>query len=82
MTRLVIVLIVAFLLGTFAGAQTRAYTLAIGMVSATDSESTECYFQFGHASTLALHPKGEPCIQARELVGRTGRLVFMVDDRP
>ena len=83
MTRLVIVLIVAFLLGTFAGAQTeRAYTLAIGSIHPIEQEQQECVFPVGQGAAVLLHPKGEPCVRMRELVGLTGRLVFKVDDRP
>ena len=74
-------LIVALFLGYFVGAvaQERAYTLAIGRIGGTDLELEGCYYQIGAGAMLALHPKGEPCVLARELVGRTGRLVFLLD---
>ena len=59
-------------------AQPRGVTLAIGRFVGTDLEISECYFQIG-AAMLALHPKGEPCVLARELVGHTGRLIFVPD---
>ena len=59
-------------------AQPRSVTLAIGRFVGTDLDSSECYFQIG-AAMLALHPKGEPCVLARELVGHTGRLIFVPD---
>lgn len=57
----------------------RGVTLAIGRVGATDQELQECYFNFGSGAMLTLHPKGEPCVLARELIGRTGALVFVPD---
>ena len=59
--------------------QTRAYTLAIGRVDATHQEAQECYFKFSVAAMLVLHPKGEPCVIVRGLIGQTGRLVFIPD---
>ena len=56
-----------------------AVTLAVGHFGGTDQEIEECDFAIGSGSMLMLHPKGEPCVLARELVGRTGRLVFVVD---
>ena len=81
MTRLWLVLAAVLLLVALAGAQQaeEAYTLAIGRIGGTDLELESCYFQIGEAAMLALHPKGEPCGRARDLVGRTGRLVFIPD---
>ena len=56
-----------------------AWTLAIGRVTSTEQESQECYFPIGQVASVNLHPKGEYCPIARGLIGRTGRLVFMVD---
>ena len=58
--------------------QRESYTLAIGRLGGTDQELQECYFAVGGAM-VALNPKGEPCQIARDLVGRTGRLVFIPD---
>ena len=63
-------------------AQERAYTIAIGAIHPIEQEQQECVFPVGQGAAVLLHPKGEPCIRMRELIGRTGRLVFMVDDRP
>lgn len=60
-------------------AQPRVVTLAIGLFGGTDQEILECTFSIGTGASLMLHPKGEPCIVARELVGRTGTLMFVVD---
>ena len=60
-------------------AQPAQVTLAIGRVGGTNQEIQECYVWFGSWAMLALHPKGEPCVLARELIGRTGRLVFVPD---
>jgi len=54
-------------------------TLAVGHFGGTDQELQECDFAVGIGAMLLLHPQGEPCVIARELVGRTGRLVFVVD---
>ena len=61
--------------------QDRGYTLAIGRFGAADEELSMCTFSIG-AATLHLHPKGEPCLLARDLIGHTGRLVFLVDPPP
>ena len=61
-------------------AQPRTYALAIGRFGATDQELQECYFSIGAGAMLALNPKGEPCTVARELIGRTGTLIFVVDE--
>lgn len=56
-----------------------ARTLAVGRFGATDQELQECYFNLGQGAMLIFHPKGEACPLARELVGRTGRLIFLPD---
>ncbi len=61
-------------------AQGRGYTLAVGRFGGTDQEIQECYFSIGLGAMLTLHPKGEPCVRARELIGRTGTLVFVPDE--
>jgi len=78
-----IVLAALFVLVVIAGARQaeEAYTLAVGRVGGTDLELEGCYFQFGQGAMLALHPQGEPCVTARHLAGRTGRLVFLADRR-
>lgn len=70
--------IISLLVGAALLAQPRTVTLAIGRVGGTDQEIEECWFAIGQAM-LALHPKGEYCLIARELVGRTGTLVFIPD---
>ena len=60
-------------------AQPRTYALAIGRFGATDDELSQCYFNIGTGAMLVLHPQGEPCVVARELIGRTGTLVFIAD---
>ena len=74
--------LVALLIGACAGlldAQPRMMTLAIGRFGGTDDEIGQCYFSVGAGASLALHPTGEPCVLARELVGRTGTLLFVPD---
>lgn len=74
-------LLVAITLGVAAAlldAQVRTVTLAIGRFGGTDQEIQECWFAVGGAM-VALHPAGEPCVLARELVGRTGTLQFVPD---
>ena len=61
--------------------QRESYTLAIGRFGGTDQELQECYFGVGQGAMLTLHPKGEPCQMARDIVGRTGRLVFIADGK-
>ena len=56
-----------------------AYTLAVGRFGATDQEIQECYFNIGPGAMLVLHPNGEPCVIARGLIGRTGKLIFVPD---
>lgn len=79
----VLALLAAMLLGAMVGvwAQGRAWTLAVGHFGGTDMELEGCYFNVGSGAMLALHPKGDPCVIARDIVGRTGRLIFIVDDR-
>ena len=60
-------------------AQPRTVTLAIGRFGGTDQEILECTFSVGTGAALLLRPKGEPCVLARELVGRTGTLTFVPD---
>ena len=59
--------------------QERGYTLGIGRFGATDDELGQCYFSVGLHASLALHPKGEPCVLTKELIGRTGKLIFVPD---
>ena len=75
----VMLAIIALLVGAALLAQPRTVTLAIGRFGATDSEIAECYFNVGFGASLALHPTGVFCPIARELVGRTGTLVFIPD---
>lgn len=56
-----------------------ARTLAIGRFGGTDQEIQECDFAIGGGAMVMLHPTGEPCQLARELIGRTGTLVFLPD---
>ena len=75
-------LLLALTIGVLAAvldAQPRTVTLGIGRFGATDQELQECWFSVGRNAMLALDPKGEPCIVARELIGRTGMLVFVPD---
>lgn len=75
-------LLMALLVGALAGvldAQPRIVTLAIGRFGATDQEIQECWFNIGTGAMLALHPSGEPCTLAREMIGRTGVLMFVPD---
>lgn len=60
-------------------AQSRTVTFAIGRFGATDDELGQCYFSIGQGASLALHPKGEYCPLARELIGHTGTLIFVLD---
>ena len=59
--------------------QDRGYRLAVGQFGGTDAELSECLFSIGPQASLALHPSGEPCVLAKELIGRTGQLVFIPD---
>ena len=56
-----------------------ARTLAIGRFGGTDQKIVECTFSIGNGASLLLHPEGEPCKLARELIGRTGTIVFLPD---
>ena len=77
--RVCLLLLLLFLIASvYAHGQGESYTLAVGRFGGTDQELQECYFAVGGAM-VALNPKGEPCQIARDLVGRTGRLVFIPD---
>ena len=76
---LVVLLILGFGI-VLLSAQSRSVTLAIGRVAATEQESQECVFPIGQGAAVLLHPKGEPCVLARGLIGKTGRLVFVLDE--
>lgn len=65
--------------GATLDAQPRVHHLAIGRFGATDQEIQECYFNIGTGAMLILDPKGDMCSVARDLIGRTGELVFVVD---
>ena len=69
----------ALMLASGAASQSRAYTIAVGRINPTEQESQECVFPIGQATSLLLHPHGEPCVMLRELIGRTGTLVFIPD---
>ena len=74
-------LLAAIAIGVLAAvldAQPRSVTLAIGRFGGTDQEIQECWFAIGGAM-VALHPTGEYCPIARELIGRTGTLIFVAD---
>ena len=74
------ILIAILLTGLVAlSGQDRGYVLGMGRMGATDQEISECYFSVGRDAMLSLHPKGEPCHLARELIGRTGVLIFVPD---
>ena len=60
-------------------AQAGGYTLAVGLFEGTDQEIQECYFGINGGAMLVLHPNGEPCVIARGLIGRTGKLMFVPD---
>ena len=74
--------LVAIALGVAAAivdAQTRTVRLAVGRFGGTDQEIQECWFDVGANAMLALNPNGEPCVLAREMIGRTGTLLFVPD---
>lgn len=84
--RAVVLTLLCLAFGLYVYGQTddERYTLAIGAITANDQEQQECYFAFGgvnavRAAVVSFHPQNEACIRARELVGRTGRLVFVPD---
>lgn len=75
-------LFIGLVLGALAGmldAQPKVVTLAIGRVTATEQEAQECYIYFGYAFVI-FPSAGEFCPIARELVGKTGTLLFVPDD--
>ena len=59
--------------------QARVVTLAIGRFGGSDQEIQECDFSIGSGAMLMLHPKGDFCVLAKELIGRTGVLTFTPD---
>lgn len=82
--RLVAAVGLGVLIGIYAGDWLHAaggpYTLAVGRVTANDQEKDGCMFAFGYHAMLMLHTSGEPCKLALGLVGRTGRLMFVLDE--
>ena len=74
-----LLIIAIFVAGALLWGQDRGYVLGMGRMGATDQEISECYFSVGRDAMLSLHPKGEPCQLARELIGRTGVLIFVPD---
>lgn len=76
---LILTAISLFVLGALLTGQPESYTLAIGRFGATDDELSLCWFNIGEGATLLLHPKGEPCRLAKDLIGRTGKLTFVSD---
>ena len=80
---LVLWIILFVVIAVWLNAQHGGYLLVVGTVTATESEQAECSFGLGTgegAATLALHPKGIPCVRMREFVGRTGTLFFVPDE--
>ena len=71
--------IALFVLGALLTGQPPVTTLAIGQFGATDDELSQCWFNIGDGATLLLHPHGEPCRLAKDLIGRTGVLTFTPD---
>lgn len=72
----------AVVVGTTAAildAQPQTITLAVGRFGGTEQEILECVYSIGAGAALLLHPQGEPCRVARDLVGRTGVLIFVTD---
>lgn len=63
----------------FSQQQDRWYVLAAGKVGGTEQEAQECVFPIGPAAAVLLHPKGEPCVRMRELIGGSGLLVWVPD---
>lgn len=74
-----LVLIALVVVGTVIVGQPRTVTLAIGRVSANDTEREACQFAIGNDASLVLHPQGIPCVLAKELIGSTGTLIFVRD---
>lgn len=78
-TLLVALLIVTALRVLLHGEPPR-WELAMGTVTATSTEASECYITIGPHTMVALHPQSVYCGVARnELIGKRGRLVFLVD---
>ena len=75
----ILTFIVLVVFGTLLFGQPRVTALAIGRFGATDDELSQCWFSIGPAASLALHPAGEPCRLAKDLMGRTGVLLFVPD---
>lgn len=63
-------------------AEAPTYTLAVGVVEATDQEQGECYWTIdtgAHATVLIFHPKNMSCARMRELKGKSIRLQAVVE---
>jgi hypothetical protein len=74
-------LLVGLLLGATVSAagETRTHILATGVLSANDQERDGCYFPIGQHAMLALRPNTPECEQVRQVVGRAGTLLFVLD---
>ena len=59
--------------------QGSGYLLAVGRMTANDQEREGCMFAIGQGTMLVLHPEGDPCVRAREFIGKTGTLFFVPD---
>ena len=76
----VLVIVVLILCGMIVYGEEHGFTLAIGKMNPTDQEQQECYFPIGQHASVNLNPRGDMCVIARTLAGRTGRLVFIPDE--
>jgi len=74
-----LMVITMLIIAAMVHAQPRTYSLAIGRFGGTDQEIQECQFSIGTGAMLLLHPRGDMCVVARELIGRTGTLMFVAD---
>ena len=63
----------SLIVGMIIGAATMTFSaplrLATGIISATPSESQDCYFVIGDATVIKFVNGSVPCLHARQLVG-------------
>ena len=66
-----------------ASGQPATFTIARGMVTATQTESSECYYQIGREAMIVFQPGSTPCqIVQHELLGRYIRLQAVIETFP
>jgi hypothetical protein len=78
----IVVLLVALGGGVALVGDAATFTLAVGVVDASQTEEVECYWQIDtgqHSTIVAMHPKNMSCERMKELKGKRVRLQVVVE---